>query len=92
MMARRIQVVLSEEEREHFREAAGRERLSLSAWMRKAALDRIERLRARRVFADNEQLDAFFAECDQRESEAEPSWSEHRRVIERSIRNGGSDT
>jgi len=91
-MANRIQVVLNEEEREHFREAARREGLSLSSWMRKAALERLERLRARHEFDDTEKLAAFFAECDQREIEAEPSWAEHRGVIERSIRSGGSDT
>jgi predicted kinase len=91
-MASRIQVVLNEEDREHFREAARREGLSLSAWMRKAAIERIERRREKREFEDAEQLAAFFAGCDRLEVETEPSWSEHRRVIERSIRNGGSDT
>ncbi len=91
-MAKRIQVVLNEEEREHFRESARREGMSLSAWMRQAAIERIERLRARREFDNTEQLAAFFAECDQGEVDAEPSWSEHRKVIERSIRSGGSDT
>lgn len=91
-MASRIQVVLNEEDREHFREAARREGLSLSAWMRKAALERIMRRREKREFEDAEQLAAFFAGCDRLEVETEPNWSEHLRVIEQSIRNRGSDT
>ena len=91
-MATRIQVVLDEEERERFRRQAAREGMSLSAWLRQAGRERLETQGGEDVPRTPEDLRVFFAECDRREQGSEPDWHEHRMVIERSIRGGGSET
>jgi hypothetical protein len=80
----RIQVLLDPEEKERCRRLAQQRGLSLSAWLREAALtrateeDRPARLRSRSA------LRAFFTECDAREAGPEPDWDEHLRVLETS--------
>lgn len=85
-MTARIQVVLSERERELFRRQAKAEGLSLSAWFKRAAYERLAGSRATRGFGSAEDLQAFFERCDQREKGREPDWEEHLEVIERSRR------
>ncbi len=72
----RIQVVISEIEREAFRRAAAREGLSLSEFLRRAARDRIAFASAARP-GSVEELRAFFQECDEREEGEEPDWRKH---------------
>lgn len=91
-MATRVQVVLDEEERERFRRQAAREGMSLSAWLRRAGRERLEEQRAADAPRTLEDLRAFFTECDRREQGTEPDWHEHRMVIERSIKDGASET
>ncbi|MGH9461287.1 MAG: hypothetical protein ACRD1X_08710 [Vicinamibacteria bacterium] len=91
-MSRRVQVILDEEDRELFREAAAREGVPLSAWLREAGREKLgaqERLRHVNTIKG---LRAFFAACDRREEGVESDWEEHRSVIERSIRSGQSGT
>jgi hypothetical protein len=84
----RIQVLLDPRERELFRRLARQRGLSLSAWLRDAALKQsaaendVPRLRS------VEDLRAFFAECDARESGREPDWEEHLAVLDASKREG----
>jgi hypothetical protein len=92
LMASRVQVILDEEERELFREAAAREGIPLSAWLREAGRERLAVQERRRQVTTAKDLRAFFAACDKREKGVEPDWEEHRSVIERSIRSGRSDT
>ena len=89
-MKARVQVLLTEEERERFRSRAAAEGLSLSAWLREAGMERMERGEAGQQIGSAEELDAFFTECDRRAAGkgAEPSWEEHREVI-RGSRGGG---
>jgi hypothetical protein len=88
----RIHVVLDDDDRERFRHQAEREGKSLGAWLRDAARDRLAAAQRAARLDTVEDLRAFFARCDERERQPEPDWSEHRRVIERSIRSGSSDT
>ena len=88
----RVQVILDEAERERFRREAVREGLSLSAWMRRAARERLAAGKSARRLRTLDDLDAFFGECDARERGREPDWEEHRRVIERSRRAGTTGT
>lgn len=90
-MPTRVQIVMDEMEREAFREAAAREGLSLSDWLRRAARDRLSSVAPSKLDS-MEDLLAFFAECDEREQGIEPDWREHRRVIEESKSRGGSST
>jgi hypothetical protein len=80
---------MGEVEREVFRQAAAREGLSLSDWLRRAARDRLEGSQ-RPGLSSVEDLRAFFAECDEREVGTEPDWEEHRAVIEESRARGKS--
>jgi hypothetical protein len=89
---KRVQVLVSEQEKEAFREMAEREGVSLSAWLRKAGLERLAESEQRDRLDSPEKLRAFFAACDERESGAEPDWDDHKRMIEASKRSGASDT
>lgn len=88
----RIQVVLSEEERERFRREAEREHMSLSGWLRVAGEDRLRRALAGTRFESREALADFFRACDAREVGREPDWDEHLKVMERSWGSGRSGT
>lgn len=88
----RVQVILDESERERFRREAQREGLSLSAWMRRAAQERLAAGASSRLLRNVDDLDAFFDECDAREQGREPDWDQHRKVIERSRGSGAADT
>lgn len=88
-MKGRIHIVLDEAEKQRFRRQAEREGKSLSAWIRDAAREKLAEAAAVRLDTLDE-LRAFFAGCDERETRAEPDWAEHRRVIEASQRSGSA--
>lgn len=92
MPTTRLHVPLSEEEKERFRRQAEREGKTLAQWMREAARDRLAATERRPAMATVKELRAFFAACTARETRREPDWEEHRRVIERSIGSGKSDS
>ena len=85
-------MIVSEQERELFRQQAALESLSLSAWIRKAALEQLTEYQRSTALNSVESLEAFFAECDRYESGREPDWSEHLDVINRSRGSGDSAT
>lgn len=91
-MGIRVQVVLDEKEKALFRRHAAAEGLSLSAWLKEAALDRISRSEQKEKLQSIEQLQSFFTECDNREAGREPDWDEHLEVIRRSRSSGFSET
>ena len=92
-MTARIQVVLSERERDRFRVQAKREGLSLSAWLREAGRERLAATDARPRFETQDALDTFFRRCDEREqSGREPEWREHLKVIAASQAAGAADS
>ena len=91
-MSPRIQVILSEEERELLRIQARRDGQSLSSWLRSTAMERLGVLREGKRLDSVEALRAFFEECDAREVGAEPDWEAHLDVIERSRSSGVSST
>ncbi|MEN8165366.1 MAG: antitoxin [Acidobacteriota bacterium] len=86
-MSLRVQVVMNEVEREAFRRQAGLEGMSLSGWLRKAAHDRLEKVRPPKIDS-LEALRAFFAECGDRERGVEPDWQEHLASIAQSRSTG----
>lgn len=90
-MSTRIHIVVGEAEKERFRRRAASRGLTLSEWLRGAARDRLERERALCLDTE-EELDAFFRECDERETGTEPDWERHRRAIERSARSGAAES
>jgi len=80
-MSVRIQVIVDKQEREQFQRCSRREGLSLSAWLRAAALDRINTESKQKMKSVND-LATFFKECDRRESGREPDWEDHLIVMQ----------
>jgi hypothetical protein len=89
-MSRRIHLVLGEEEKALMEQAARREGMTLSAWLREAAADRMKKY-APPALSSAEDLRGFFEACDRREEGREPEWDAHRKVIEASRAEGVSD-
>jgi len=91
-MTARVQVIVSEEEREQFRRLAERRGQSLSSWMREAARERAAEEPPKRLQTPDG-FQRFFVECDVREGEGrEPDWEEHRRTLDRSLRSGVTES
>jgi hypothetical protein len=90
-MSNRVQVVLSDADKELFSREAARAGMSLSAWLRQAAHDRV-RAEASDSRMSPKELEAFFAACRRREEGVEPDWEQHERIIERSRRSGAAES
>lgn len=86
-MTARIHLVIEERERDAFRARAATEGTTMSAWLREAGRQRLERDQPTtiRSVAD---LDRFFADRVDAEGGAEPEWDQHLEVMERSRRAG----
>ena len=91
-MSVRIQVVLENHEKAAYKKAAKMQGMSLSAWMKACARKGLEQHRKISLPGSRKELQAFFEECDQREQGVEPDWEEHKRIIERSVTSGISDS
>ena len=90
MATDRVHVVIAAEERAAYVAAAEREGLTLSAWLRAAARARLAASRDAPLDSV-EELDAFFAACDEREgTRREPDWEEHLAVIAGSRSSGST--
>ncbi len=89
-MGSRVQVILSDEEREAFRQQAAAEHLSLSNWLRQAGLKRLEAQQQRPIRTTAELREFFTSLPD--ESEPEPDWERHLQVIQESRGSGASTT
>ncbi len=90
-MSTRIHLVLAEAEKALYEQAARKEGLTLSAWLREAASEKLAR-DIPPTLASVEALRAFFRECDDREEGLEPDWDAHRKVIEASRLDGVADS
>lgn len=90
-MSNRVQVILSDEEREAFRRRAAAEGKSLSSWLRAAGRHRLAERRPTPLDSA-EALRAFFAGLPDAETGREPDWDQHRAVIAASRDEGGSGT
>ena len=89
----RVQLVIPDEDRDRFVSQARQENMTLSAWLRAAARQRLERQQRSEPFESPEDVEAFFRWCDTLEDLAsEPDWAEHRAVIDASRRRGTSGT
>ena len=87
----RVQITVSDEERDRFVQQAQSEGLSLSAWLRLAASDRIRERSQFSLFNSPEELASFFDGCDSLECLAvEPEWEEYLEAINDSRRRGTS--
>ncbi len=84
----RIHILLDESEKERYRRRAEKAGMSLGAWLRAAAREKLASEDRETQLETLEGLRAFFEACDAREAEGEPDWNHHRRVIDESRRSG----
>ncbi len=89
----RVQLVMADDDRDRFVHQARQEGMSLSAWLRAAARERLERRQRVNLFQSPEDVEAFFRSCASLEGpEAEPDWDEHLRVMDESRGRGATGT
>lgn len=89
-MSSRIQVILSDVEREAFRQQAAARNMSLSNWLREAGQKQLAAEQARPIRTAQDVRD-FFASLPE-ESGQEPDWDEHLVTIADSRRGGATAT
>ena len=83
----RFQLLMSDEERERFAYQARIEGLTLSAWLRAAAHERLKVRQGLIPFSFQVESDDFFSACDRLEGdETEPDWEQHLDTISYSRR------
>ena len=79
----RVQLVIPDGDRDRFVHQARREGMTLSAWLRTAARERLEEQQRDDPFDSPADLEGFFRECDALEGPTpEPDWVEHVDVID----------
>ena len=89
----RVQLVMPDDDRELFVDQARREGMSLSAWLRAAARERLEKRQSVKQFESPEDVMEFFRSCAALDGpETEPDWEEHLRVMNESRRQGVART
>lgn len=81
----RVQLIIPDEDRYRYVRQAKRDGLTLSAWLRAAAREKLKAEEESDRFKSVEDLRRFFAECDAKQGpEVEPDWEEHKRAIQES--------
>ena len=89
----RVQLGIPDEVRDRFVHQARREGMTLSAWLRAAAHERLQERQHAKPFQSPKDLEEFFRACDRLEGSAtEPDWGRHLDLINQSRRRGTSDT
>ena len=74
----KVQLIIPDEDRDRFVRQAHGEGLTLSAWLRAAARERLESRQRADRFTSPASVEAFFEACDALEGpEREPDWHEH---------------
>ena len=87
----RVQLVIPDADKDRFVHQARREGMSLSAWLRAAAHDRLEQGEEREKFKSVEEMNAFWERCDAVAGPGrEPDWEEQLKVINESRASGYS--
>ena len=89
----RVQLVIPDQDRDRFVHQARKEGMTLSAWLRAAARERLRQRQQSKPFQSPEDLEEFFRACDRLDGpETEPNWDQHLDLINQSRRRGASDT
>ena len=89
----RVQLVIPDEDRDRFVHQARREGMTLSAWLRAAARERLQERQHAKPFQSPGDLEEFFRACDSLEGpEKEPDWDQHLDLINQSRGRGASGT
>ena len=89
----RVQLVMPDEDRDRFVHQARREGMSLSAWLRAAARERLQTRQSVKQFESPTDVKEFFSSCAGLDGpETEPDWSDHFRAMNESRGQGVSKT
>ena len=89
----RVQLVMPDADRDRFVDQARREGMSLSAWLREAARERLKARQQLKLFQSPQDVMEFFRSCaDLDGPEMEPDWDEHLRVLNESRAKGMTGT
>ena len=89
----RVQLIMPDADRDRFVDQARREGMSLSAWIRAAARERLETRRRVKLFESPDDVKEFFRNYASLDGpETEPDWSDHLRVMNESRGTGATDT
>ena len=89
----RVQLVMPDADRDRFVHQAQQEGMSLSAWLRAAARERLEARQRVKVFESPDDVKEFFRSCAALDGpETEPDWDEHLRVMNESRGTGVTGT
>ena len=89
----RVQLVMADDDRDRFVHQARQEGMSLSAWLRAAARERLEKRKIVKLFQSPEEVEEFFESCAALAGpETEPDWDEHLRVMSESRGRGVAGT
>ena len=89
----RVQLVIPDADKERYVYQARREGMSLSAWLRAAAHDRLEKHQSHRKLESRDEMRAFWERCDAEAGPGrEPDWEEHLKVINESRARGFTNT
>ena len=89
----RVQLIIRDEDRSRYIHQARKEGLTLSAWLRAAADERLERNSRTAPFESIADIKKFFAKCDKLDSGGtEPDWDQHLLVINETRKRGMTNT
>ena len=89
----RFQLIIPDEDRDRFVYQARLEGMSLSAWLRAAAEDRIEQRERLKPFSSSADVREFFQDHDDSGSGLrEPDWEKHLKTLRESKLAGSSGT
>lgn len=89
----RVQLVMPDEDHDLYVRQARREGMSLNAWLRAAARERLDNRQAIKQFESPEEVQEFFVSCTAREGAGtEPDWNDHLRVMHESRGRGAAET
>ena len=89
----RVQLVMPDADRDRFVDQARREGMSLSAWIRAAARERLEARQSVKLFKSPDDVREFFRHCATLDGpETEPDWGEHLPVMNESRGTGITGT
>ena len=81
----RVQLVISDADKSRFVSQARREGMSLSAWLRAAAHNRLAEREKVKRFESEEEMREFFRRCHERAGPGpEPDWEEYLEIINES--------
>lgn len=81
----RVQLIIPDEDRDRFVHQARLEGMTLSAWLRAAAEERLREKENLKPFASSADVRDFFLTSDERDSGSpEPDWEEHLETLRKS--------